>query len=78
MKITDENEDIKRLEEEFGMDSIELFILSLSKELTFVDYMLDYKPWEIEDDTPDDLLKYLKLKVKDLKHMEQKKLEREK
>lgn len=70
MKITDETEDIRKLEEEFGMDSIEVFIWSLAKELNLVDYMMDSKPWEMVDDEDAEFMKLLKVRSKDLKHME--------
>lgn len=46
MKLTDEIEDVRALEEEFGHDSIEMFIYSLAKEIELVDYMKHSKPWE--------------------------------
>ncbi|EGR29849.1 hypothetical protein IMG5_147480 [Ichthyophthirius multifiliis] len=52
MKLTDEVEDIKTLEEEFGHESIEIFIQCYKKELQLVDYMKSSKPWESR---PDDL-----------------------
>lgn len=50
MKLTDEIEDVRTLEEELGHDSIEVFIQSLSKELDLVDFMKDSKPWEARDE----------------------------
>lgn len=46
MKLTDEIEDIRTLEEEFGNESIELFINAYGKEIELVDYMKHSKPWE--------------------------------
>lgn len=53
MKLTDEIEDIRTLEEEFGHDSIEIFIYSLSKEIELVEYMKHSKPWESRPDDPE-------------------------
>lgn len=50
MKLTDEIEDVRALEEEFGHDSIEIFIYSLAKEIELVDYMKHSKPWESRPD----------------------------
>jgi hypothetical protein len=50
MKITDEIDDIRVLEEELGHDSIEMFIWALSRELTLVDIMKDSKPWIARDE----------------------------
>jgi len=68
MKLTDEIEDIRKLEEELGHEAIEVFILSLQRELKLVDYMKDSKPWEAREEEIEDY-QFMKTSFKDLKHM---------
>ena len=49
MRLTDEIDDIQRLEEELGFESIELFIQNLHGEIRLVDVMKEGKPWEFRD-----------------------------
>ncbi|CAD8066610.1 unnamed protein product [Paramecium primaurelia] len=58
MRITDEIEDIRQLEEEFGFEQIEFLIQQLAKEVDLVDQMKYYKPWEkTQDDSTFELLR---------------------
>ena len=78
MNMTDQIEDIRKLEEEFGFDSIEMFIQNLYDELSLVDDMKRIKPW-IEDTTPNySRTPYDHLRRDELKHMLNEKREREK
>jgi NADH dehydrogenase (ubiquinone) 1 alpha subcomplex subunit 5 len=47
MRLTDQIEDVRRLEEEFGFETIEYFIQSLANEINLVDYAKQLKPWEM-------------------------------
>ena len=66
MKLTDQMDDIRRLEEELGFESIELFIQTLHREIRLVDEMKDGKPWEMRDG--ESLWEVLKQKRPDVKH----------
>ena len=66
MKLTDQMDDIRRLEEELGFESIELFIQTLHREIRLVDEMRDGKPWEMRDG--DSSWEVLKQKRPDAKH----------
>ena len=70
MKLTDEIEDIRTLEEELGHESIEIFIQALYKELDLVDYMYDGKPWisRDTDGSEAEIYKFLKTPASELKH----------
>ncbi|KAM3143705.1 hypothetical protein pb186bvf_004201 [Paramecium bursaria] len=50
MRVTDQIEDIHRLEQEFGHYTIEKFIQALAGELELVDHMKYFKPWNIKND----------------------------
>lgn len=66
MKLTDQMDDIRRLEEELGFESIELFIQTLHREIRLVDEMKDGKPWEMRDG--ESSWEVLKQKRPDVKH----------
>lgn len=70
MKLTDEIDDIRTLEEEFGHDSIEMFIFSYAKEIELVDYMKHSKPWESRPEDPEqhELIRIASQKRTYLKH----------
>ena len=68
MKLTDEIEDIRKLEEELGHESIELFITALNKEFILLDYMKDSKPWEAREEDQE-AIKISKMKRDEIKHM---------
>ncbi|KAL4450392.1 hypothetical protein ABPG74_009098 [Tetrahymena malaccensis] len=70
MKLTDEIEDVRQLEEEFGQDSIELFIYSYGKELELVEYMKHSKPWESRagDEEQNEMIRIASQKRVYLKH----------
>lgn len=42
MRLTDEIEDVRKLEEELGHDTIEFYIQSLNKELTLLEHAKSY------------------------------------
>lgn len=70
MKLTDEIDDIRQLEEEFGHDSIEMFIYSYGKELELVEYMKHSKPWEsrVGDEAENEMIRIASLKRSYIKH----------
>lgn len=70
MKLTDEIEDIRTLEEEFGHDSIEMFIHAYAKEIELVDYMKDSKPWESRagDEEQNEIIRIASQKRSYIKH----------
>lgn len=76
MKMTDEIDDIRKLEEEFGHETIELFIVALNKEFGLVDYMKDSKPWEVREEDLE-TIKIGKIKRDDFKHMKTERPQRE-
>lgn len=51
MKLVDENSDIEVLEEYFGVETIELFIDNLVKQLEVINIMRHSKIWELESST---------------------------
>lgn len=51
MKLVDENNDIEVLEEYFGVETIELFIDNLVKQLEVINIMRHSKIWELESST---------------------------
>lgn len=53
MKLTDQMDDVKRLEEELGFETVELFIQSLHGEIHLADNMIREKPWEMKDEDHD-------------------------
>ena len=75
MKLTDKLEDVRRLEEELGFESIELFIQSLHREIRLVDDMKHGRPWEMRDD--ESSWEVLKQKRPDSKHQIQNRTPRE-
>jgi|688.fasta_scaffold2654148_1 hypothetical protein len=46
-------DDVKRLEEELGFETVELFIQSLHGEIHLADNMIREKPWEMKDEDHD-------------------------
>eukprot|EP01016_Furgasonia_blochmanni_P039755 TRINITY_DN4984_c0_g1_i11.p1 TRINITY_DN4984_c0_g1~~TRINITY_DN4984_c0_g1_i11.p1 ORF type:complete len:250 (+),score=86.86 TRINITY_DN4984_c0_g1_i11:94-843(+) len=78
MKLTDETEDIKALEEAIGHESVEMFIQGLQKEYQMVDLMKVTKPWEPRALKEPELFVYAKKRRDELKHMKYDRPEREK
>lgn len=48
MRLTDEIEDVRKLEEELGHDTIEFYIQSLNKELTLLEHVKSYHILELK------------------------------
>ena len=70
MKLTDEIEDIRKLEEEFGHETIEMFLHFYGREIELVDYMKHSKPWESRagDEEENEVIRIASQKRSYLKH----------
>jgi len=77
MRHTDENEDIRVLEETFAHESIEIFIQNLHNELQLIEHMKVVKPWVARDENVE-LYKFIKENKIPLKHQKLTRPEREK
>jgi len=77
MRNVDEIEDIRTLEENFGHDSIEVFIQALHKEIDLVDHMKHIKPWEAREEENAEFYKFAKTKKQELKNAKHERPDRE-
>ena len=57
MEMTDKIEDVEELEDFFGTDSIELFILGMTRNLEYIEICRTHKFWELKPSQDYDYLK---------------------